>query len=63
VKCIVSEKLGVKSDNCKFVGYPTESIGYYFYHLVKKKMFVSKYVTFLEKELVLEMSSGRKNKT
>jgi hypothetical protein len=57
---IVSEKLGVNSDNYKFVGYPKELIGYYFYDLIEQKVFVSKYVTFLEKEFVLEKSSERK---
>jgi len=60
MKHIVSEKLGVKSDNYKFVGYPKELVGYYFYDLIEQKVFVSKYVTFLEKEFVLEKSSERK---
>jgi hypothetical protein len=50
------------SYNCKFVGYPKEYVGYYFYHFVGQKMFVSKYASFLEKEFILEMSSGRKIK-
>jgi hypothetical protein len=46
-------------NNCKFVEYLKESIGYYFYHLVEQKIFVSKYANFLEKEFVIEMSSNR----
>ena len=42
-------KLGAMLNNCKFVEYIKEFIGYYFYHLVEQKMFVSKYATFLEK--------------
>jgi hypothetical protein len=50
VKHIVSEKLVAKLDTCKFVGYLKESIGYYFYHPIKQKMFVSKYVTFWKEQ-------------
>jgi hypothetical protein len=40
MKCIISKKLEVKSNKCKFVGYPKESIGYYFYNHIEKKVFV-----------------------
>ena len=30
VKCLISDKLGPKSDKCKFVGYPKETKGYQF---------------------------------
>jgi hypothetical protein len=46
MKCIISKKLGVKSNKCKFVGYPKEFIGYYFYDHIEKKMFVLKHTTF-----------------
>jgi len=46
VKYIVFEKLWAKPDNCKFVGYLKEFVGYYFYHPIEQKVFVS---TFLEK--------------
>jgi hypothetical protein len=49
VKHNVSEKLEAKSDKYKFVGYPKQTAGYYFYHSVKQKVFVSKHATFLEK--------------
>src|SRR5262249_24233818 len=45
---------------CKFVGYPMESYGYYFYNPVEKKVFVSKTTVFLEKEFLLEENSGSK---
>jgi len=46
MKRIVSEKLGAKLDNYKFVEYPKESVGYYLYHLIEQKiMFISKYTT------------------
>ena len=37
MKCIVSKKLGAKLDECKFVGYSKETIGYYLYHPVEQK--------------------------
>jgi len=58
VKHIISEMLGAKLDNCKFVRYLKELVQYYFYHPVEK--IVSNYAAFLEKEFVFEMSSERK---
>jgi DNA-directed RNA polymerase subunit L len=40
MKRIVSEKLGAKSDNYKFVEYPKELVGYYLYHPIEQKMFI-----------------------
>jgi hypothetical protein len=37
VKHILFERLGVKLDKYKFVGYPKETIGYYLYHPVEQK--------------------------
>jgi hypothetical protein len=62
MKRIISKKLRDKSDNCKFVRYAKELFRYYFYHPVEKKVFISKYVTFLEKFFFLEVKSGRKIK-
>jgi hypothetical protein len=45
MKRIVSEKLGAKSDNYKFVEYPKELVGYYLYHPIEQKMFILKYIT------------------
>jgi len=56
----VSEKLEAKSDKYKFVEYPKQTTEYYFYHPVEQKIFVSKHAIFLEKEFVLERSSGGK---
>lgn len=39
MKRLVSDKLRTKSDKCKFVGYPKETIGYYFYHPIEKMCF------------------------
>jgi hypothetical protein len=62
MKHMVSLKLGAKSNYCKFVGYPIQSIKYYFYHLIKQTLFILKYVTFIVKQFILEMSSRRKIK-
>ena len=51
MKLIIFKKLGAKSNNCKFIEYPKKSAGYYFYHPVELKVFVSKYASFLEKKI------------
>ena len=60
VKRIVSDKLDDKSDKCLFVGYSKETRGYYFYHTLEQKVFVSKHAVFLEKEFLLKEDSGSK---
>jgi hypothetical protein len=60
MKHIIFKKLGAKPDNYKSKKYLKEFVVCYFYHLIEQKVFVSKYVTFLEKEFVLEMSNERK---
>ena len=60
MKRIVSDKLGAKSDKYLFVGYPKETWGYYFYHTLEQKVFVSKNVVFLEKEFLLKEDKGSK---
>ena len=52
-------KLSTRIDKYLFIGYPKESIGYLFYHPTKQKVFVSKHVTFIEKELILKRGSGK----
>ncbi len=51
MKRIESDKLEVKSDKCLFMGYPKETIGYYFYNPTEQKVFVSRHATLLEKEV------------
>ena len=60
VKCASSDKLGPRSDKCKFMGYPKETVGNYFYNPAEQKVFVLKHVTFLEKEFLLERISRSK---
>ena len=41
------------------MGYPKESFGYYFYNPNEQKVFVLRHATFLEREFILEIASGR----
>ncbi|KAL0352614.1 UNVERIFIED_CONTAM: hypothetical protein Scaly_1650100 [Sesamum calycinum] len=66
VKRQVEDKLDSRSSLCRFIGYPKESEGYYFYDPSMQKVFVSRNVVFLERgfptdtqrdELLLEEAS------
>ncbi|KAL0295873.1 UNVERIFIED_CONTAM: hypothetical protein Scaly_3084600 [Sesamum calycinum] len=66
VKRLVGDKLDSGSSLCRFIGYPKETKGYYFYDLSKQKVFVLRNTVFLERgfstdtqrdELLLEKSS------
>ncbi|KAL0413063.1 UNVERIFIED_CONTAM: hypothetical protein Sradi_1508000 [Sesamum radiatum] len=66
VKRLVGDKLDSRSSLCRFVGYPKETAGYYFYDPSEQKVFISRNAVFLEKgfpvdtqreELLLEESS------
>ena len=46
--------LNDKFDKYLFVGYPKETRGYYFYHTLEQKQFVSMNAVFLEKEFLLK---------
>ena len=41
VKRLQSDKLAPKADKCIFVGYPKETLGYYFYNRSEGKVFVA----------------------
>ncbi|KAL0287643.1 UNVERIFIED_CONTAM: Transposon Ty2-GR1 Gag-Pol polyprotein [Sesamum radiatum] len=49
VKRLVGDKLDSRSSLCRFVGYPKETVGYYFYDPTEQKVFVLRNVVFLEK--------------
>ncbi|KAL0291633.1 UNVERIFIED_CONTAM: hypothetical protein Sradi_7020000, partial [Sesamum radiatum] len=49
VKRLVGDKLDSRSSLCRFIGYPKETAGYYFYDLAEQKIFVSRNAVFLEK--------------
>ena len=55
-----SDKLGARSDKYNFVGYPKEIKGYYFYHSLERKVFVSRHAIFLENEILLGKKSESK---
>ena len=59
VKRLQSDKLTPKSDKCIFVGYPRETLGYYFYNHEEGKVFVGRHGVFLEKEFLNRKASGR----
>jgi len=59
VKRLQSDKLAPKSDKCIFVGYPKETLGYYFYNRSEGKVFVARNGVFLEKEFLKGEKSGR----
>jgi hypothetical protein len=52
VKQLQLDKLTPKSDKCIFVGYPRETLGYYFYNHEDGKVFVARHGVFLEKEFL-----------
>ncbi|KAL0411252.1 UNVERIFIED_CONTAM: hypothetical protein Slati_3714900 [Sesamum latifolium] len=49
VKRLVGDKLDPRSSLCRFIGYPKETAGYYFYDLAEQKIFVSRNAIFLKK--------------
>src|SRR3954471_18648632 len=59
VKRLQPNKLDAKADNCYFVGYAKDTIGYSFYHPSDGKVFIAKGGTFLEKEFLSKEVSGR----
>ncbi|KAL0463269.1 UNVERIFIED_CONTAM: Secreted RxLR effector protein [Sesamum latifolium] len=49
VKRLVGDKLDSRSSLCRFIGYPKEIAGYYFYDLAEQKTFASRNAVFLKK--------------
>src|SRR5215216_4668033 len=58
VKRLQSDKVTAKSDKCIFVGYPWETLSYYFYNREEGKVFVARNGVFLEKEFLSRGVSG-----
>lgn len=52
------DKLDARSVKCRFIGYPKETMGYYFYHIDEQKLFVARSATFLEREYALDGKGG-----
>nr|GFC24880.1 retrotransposon protein, putative, Ty1-copia subclass [Tanacetum cinerariifolium] len=59
VKCDSADKLQHRSVKCIFVGYPKETMGYYFYFPPENKVIVARYGDFLERDLISQKFSGR----
>nr|GFA25148.1 retrotransposon protein, putative, Ty1-copia subclass [Tanacetum cinerariifolium] len=59
VKRDTPEKLQQRFVKCIFIGYPKETMGYYFYFPPKNKIVVARYAEFFEKNLITQEVSGR----
>ncbi|GJT57763.1 retrotransposon protein, putative, ty1-copia subclass [Tanacetum coccineum] len=59
VKRDTPDKLEQRSVKCIFIGYPKETMGYYFYFLPKNKIVVARYAEFFEKRLISQEISGK----
>ena len=54
-----ADKLHQRSVKCIFVGYPKETMGYYFFYPPENKVIVARYGDFLERNLISQEISGR----
>ena len=54
------DKLESRTELCKFVGYPRETIEYYFYRPEEQSIFVAKRAIFLEDEYLLRRDNWSK---
>lgn len=59
VKTDASNKLHPRSTKCIFVGYPKNSLGYYFYDPNEDKVFIARHAEFLESKFLNAEISGR----
>ncbi|GKB30474.1 retrotransposon protein, putative, ty1-copia subclass [Tanacetum coccineum] len=59
VKRDTPDKLQQRSVKCIFIGYPKETMGYYFYFPPENKIVVVRYAEFFEKNLITQEVSGR----
>ena len=55
-----SDKLESRTEKCRFVRYPKQSFGYYFYQPSEQRAFVAQRAVFLEKEYLLQEDSENK---
>lgn len=58
VRSNMADNLSSQSVNYKFVGYPKETRGYYFYVPEQHKVFVARGVVFLEREFISTKEVG-----
>ncbi|GJW49841.1 hypothetical protein Tco_0091192 [Tanacetum coccineum] len=59
VKRDTPNKLQQRSVKCIFIGYPKETMGYYFYFPPENKVVVARYAEFFKKNLITQEVSGR----
>ncbi|GKG06888.1 hypothetical protein Tco_0329857, partial [Tanacetum coccineum] len=59
VKRDTPDKLEQRFVKCIFIGYPKETMGYYFYFPPENKIVVARYAEFFEKRLINQEISGR----
>ena len=59
VKLVNKDKLDIKSEKGRFIGYPKDSLGYYFYFPSDQRVWVSRNARFLEKEFLEECGMSR----
>ncbi|KAI5338437.1 hypothetical protein L3X38_017708 [Prunus dulcis] len=48
------DKLDARSEMCRFIGYPKDTLGYYFYHPKEQKVFVARSSRFLKIDFALD---------
>ncbi|GJY35106.1 retrotransposon protein, putative, ty1-copia subclass [Tanacetum coccineum] len=59
VKRDTPDKLQQRSVKCIFIGYPKETMNYYFYFPPENKIVVARYAEFFEKSLITQEVNGR----
>ena len=60
VKVVNTGKLDAKSEKGRFIGYPKDSLGYYFYFNADRRVLISRHAKFLENQFIEDGSVGRK---
>ncbi|KAI5338737.1 hypothetical protein L3X38_018009 [Prunus dulcis] len=53
-------KLDARSEMCRFIGYPKETLGYYFYDPKEQKVFIARCARFLENEFAVDATCVQK---
>ena len=62
VKHLDSDKLGLRSDRCLFIGYPKKKKGFFFYLEDGQKVFITLRAIFLERKFLREGTVASKFK-
>ncbi|GKF06334.1 retrotransposon protein, putative, ty1-copia subclass, partial [Tanacetum coccineum] len=59
VKRDTPDKLQQRSVKCIFIGYPKETMGYYYYFPPKNKIVIARYAEFFKKNLITQEVNGK----